>query len=265
MMPAFRRERGYSMVEMAVVIVTTGIITAAAMSAYRPTVGASDAASKTGEMIRVNAAIIAFAQRNHRLPCADDNADGIEGSADGIEGSAGVCTAGSYVSGGVPYVTLGVTPPAVLGTGAGADLVYAVYRNSVASPDADLASLIERNGDAPAANNYRNSDDLMIALVSAASVAVSPLYLNITGDGAATGVSNCATNTVANVAFALISGGSVDMDKNNSIFDGPHNGVSLPTGNNVKCFAPPTLAASSNYDDKVIVTTFEQLISFLKQ
>lgn len=257
-MQAFRRESGYSMVEMAVVVVTTGIITAAAMSAYRPTVGASDAVSKTGEMIKVNQAIVAFAQRNHRLPCADDNADG-------IEGSAGVCTAGNYVSGGVPYVTLGVTPPAVLGTGAGADLVYAVYRNSVASPDADLASLIERNGDAPAANHYRNSDDLMIALVSAASAAVSSSYLNITGDGAATGVSNCATNTVANVAFALISGGSVDMDKNTSIFDGPHNGVSLPTGNNVKCFAPPTLAASSNYDDKVIVTTFEQLISFLKQ
>jgi len=41
--------------------------------------------------------------------------------------------------------------------------------------------------------------------------------------------------------------------------------VSWPTGNSVKCFAPPAMPASSSYDDSVVITTFEQLISLLKQ
>jgi type II secretory pathway pseudopilin PulG len=259
-MQLFKHQHGYSLLELTLVVAVTGVITASAMTAYHSTAGGGSVVSQTAEMARVNGAIIAFAQRNYRLPCADDNGDG-------IEGSAGDCTAtaGSYVSGGVPYVTLGLTPPAAFGKGGGADLIYAVYRNSVPSPDADLARLIERNGDMAAANNYQNSDDFIIALASAASAVVSNSYLNVTGDGFATGPSNCASNTVNNVAFALISGGGVDMDKNGSVFDSPHNTVSWPGGNSIKCFAPPAMLASSSYDDSVVVTTFEQLISFLKQ
>jgi len=229
-----------------------GIIAAALISGYTPTIAKNLVITKTTEMTRVNDAIILFSKRNHRLPCVDTLGEGLENCSP------------VQVSGGVPYITLGLAPKTVVGEGAGADLIYAVYRNT---PDADLATLIERTGDSPADNNYLNVDDFKSALISAASAPLSTSYLNVTGDGwaASSSSSFCVDNAVSNVAFALISGGGFDMDKNNSIFDGPHNVVSWPTGNDIKCFASPLMRSSSNYDDTVLVTTFVQLISYLKQ
>jgi len=233
-----------------------GIVAAALMSAYTPTIAKNLVITKTTEMTRVNDAIILFSKRNHRLPCVDTVGEGLENCSP------------VQVSGGVPYITLGLAPKTVVGEGAGADLIYAVYRNT---PDADLATLIERTGDSPADNNYLNVDDFRSALISAASASLNTSYLTVTGDGwsASSSSSFCVDNAVSNVAFALISGGGfdMDMDPNNSIFDGPHNTVTWPwpAGNDVKCFASPLMRSSSIYDDTVLVTTFVQLISYLKQ
>lgn len=121
--------RGFSLLEMAVVLVILGLI-AVAILAVIPRV-TERMRLNTDENITKDAseAIYGFALKNHRLPCPDVNGDG-------LEGTGGTCASTDAV-GAIPYRSLGLLGPVL--DKARLPLRYGVYRNSGAS--ADLVTL----------------------------------------------------------------------------------------------------------------------------
>lgn len=118
--------RGFSLVEMAVVLAVTGALGLAAwklLPALRP---AAEGARPERILMEAQQAVEGYILRAHRLPCPDTDGDGLEN-----------CTAVS-VTGTLPHRTLGLA--------SGQTLRYGVYRNAnfAAARDADLAAAKDR-------------------------------------------------------------------------------------------------------------------------
>lgn len=226
-----RRHGGFTLTELSIVLVVIGLLAAASLGAFANRDGRRIEAS--AEAARIEAAVVAFARLQHRLPCPDTSADGREGNA------AGTCPAGTE-TGWVPYESLGLANPP-----AAQRARYLVYRNGAA--DADLAVLAERTADLPGTTGHLSRNDLLAALANAAAQPVAAGRVHLTGDGGTEGAEDCATNRRLHPAFALILPGE-DRNGNGSGFDGLH--AALPaTG---ACIASPTRAASIDYDDHVL-------------
>lgn len=230
MTPSTRPQRGFTLIELSIVLVVLGLLAAASLGAFANRDGRRIEAS--AEAARIEAAVVAFARLQHRLPCPDT-------SADGREGNAGVCPTGTE-TGWVPYESLGLANPP-----AAQRARYLVYRNGAAG--ADLAVLAERTADLPGTTGHLSRNDLLSALAGAAAQPVAAGHLHLTGDGGIEGAEDCATNRRHHPAFALILPGE-DRSGNGSGFDGLH--AALPAAG--ACIASPGRAASPDYDDHVL-------------
>lgn len=223
--------RGFTLIELSIVLVVLGLLAAASLGAFADREGRRIDAS--AEAARIEAAVVAFARLQHRLPCPDTSADGREGGADGV------CPIGTE-TGWVPYESLGLANPPTAQRAR-----YLVYRNGAA--DADLAVLAERTGDPEGTTGHLSRNDLLAALANAAAQPVAAGHLHITGDGGTEGPEDCATNRRHHPAFALILPGE-DRDGNGNGFDGLHAAVPASGA----CIASPDRAASIDYDDHVL-------------
>jgi prepilin-type N-terminal cleavage/methylation domain-containing protein len=257
-------EHGYTMLELAIVLAVLGVLIVTVMhyrnpDADRTTTTASDFQEQ------IIASIFDFAERNFRLPCADTDGNGFEGS-----GSPGGCTATdtNYVVGGVPYKSLGLAIPSVLGNGYEKRFIYGVYRktNVTVTDDADLAMLKERTGDVAGDGGYLRMNDFKKALRNAEATlppaATDAARINVTGEGGSTtGAINCSSNHVMNVAFFVVNGGASDADANGSLFDGANNALSWPGGGSL-CVAGPHAPGNSQYDDTVRAIGFSEILGY---
>ncbi|HEX5463789.1 MAG TPA: type II secretion system protein, partial [Burkholderiales bacterium] len=98
-----RRTRGFSLVEMAIVIVIITLLLGAVLVPLGTQVGQRNTDNTQNMLDNIKNAIIGFAVANGRLPCpASATSNGVE------DGVGGVCNAS--FNGFVPAATLGITP-----------------------------------------------------------------------------------------------------------------------------------------------------------
>lgn len=246
---AWRNQRGFTFVEMAIVLVIVGLLSWASFSAYE-TVNDRQSRNKAQAMAQeMQSHLRTFVLRHGRLPCPDSAPSG-----SGLEGlTSGVCSAGNQL-GWFPYVSLGMVVPTEAHRAR-----YAVFRaaNVLAISDADLAVVRERTGDPVNHVNYQDVTDLMAALNNANGLALDPSRAYLTGDNAAAGAIDCATNRVMNVAYWLVVP-LEDRSGNNNRLDPPHAINSL-------CAFSPSAPIRADSDDVVLSESPAQLAGWLRK
>lgn len=118
--------RGFSLVELAVVLVLVGIVMTMGLKTVTATLENAAYAETRAKQERLKTALIVFLRTNGRLPCPDNSG----GLASGIEASTCTVNAGDGY-GIVPWVTLGIDRDAAL-DGWGNFITYRVANGSPA-------------------------------------------------------------------------------------------------------------------------------------
>lgn len=239
-------QAGFSLVEVAIVLVVAGLISWAAFSGYETVSAQQEIERGRAEAQQLQSVLRAFALRHGRLPCPGANPDGYETL------TAGRCAAGNQL-GWFPYVSVGLEQPT--------DRLrarYSVFRasNAVAAQDADLAVVLERTGDSAGDTTFLDVTDLIAALNNASTLPVSPTRTHLTGDGGAAGAINCGSNRVMVAAYWVVVP-LKDMDGNGERLDPPHSLTSL-------CAASPSAPLRFGSDDVVVAESPAQLAGWLR-
>lgn len=237
-MGSHARATGFTMVEMAVVVLVIGLVAAISLGAFSSAFGSRDARTADGIGQEIDGALLNFARKQHRLPCPDLNGNAREGDA------SGSCAADDEL-GYVPYESIGLEPPATM-----ARAVYGVYRNPAAN--ADLVKPVSASGTPGKADFQR-------ALAAAAAVApVANNHIYITGDAAATGAVDCVANRVLHPAYAVVVP-VADRDGDGSNLDG----IDAVLPGSGHCLASPNFTPKANFDDHVVATGFTTLLGLI--
>ena len=230
--------RGFTLVEVAAVVLIIGLVAAISMGAFSSAFGSRDARSAEATGKDIDGALLTYARKYHHLPCPDINGNSREGDA------SGNC-ATSFAMGYLPYESLELEPPA-----SAARAVYGVYRNAAAG--ADLVR--------PLASGTPAKPDFQRALIAAAKIAVvDDKHVFVTGDGAATGAVDCAANRVLHPAYAIVIP-VTDRDGDGSNLDGVD--VGLPSSGSL-CLASPNAKPRADFDDHVAFTGFTTLLGLI--
>jgi len=242
-----KKDEGFSLLELSVVLLVIGMLLSIASFSYVGMLKSSEQKQTLYRISEVQSALLTFVVTNHRLPCADVDGNGYEGS-----GSPGVCGQATVSKAGtLPYKTLFMDSEPL--DGSHQAFRYGVYRNGLAN--ADLTTNLERTGDSVSSEKYKGLGDFLKALELAEAAVTLNTQIYVTGDGVRTGAAQCALNVVGNVAYALISGGYDDLDGLNGYWDAP-NGM-FGVGN--YCVASPSSMQTVVYDDVVAVESFASL------
>ena len=107
---AASRRRGFTLVEILVVLVIVAILLAMAMTLTRGITAAQKRSLTATRMAAVDAALVQFVMQQRRLPCPADGTIGNGLPNAGVEGwAAGACTTATQVNGVVPWITLGLS------------------------------------------------------------------------------------------------------------------------------------------------------------
>lgn len=114
---SFSRMRGFSLLEMAMVLAIIGLVMGTILSMTKTLTTSSKIAATQSKEALIKAALINFIATNNRLPCpADPTPAQLTGANAGTEAiTAGVCNVapnGLVVTGIVPWVSLGLTQDA---------------------------------------------------------------------------------------------------------------------------------------------------------
>jgi prepilin-type N-terminal cleavage/methylation domain-containing protein len=246
--------KAFTLIELSVVLIIVGIIISSAQAFYRATIKTTNYIKIDSQLASINQSLITFALQNKRLPCADVDGNGYEGSGNGNCGSTAL-----YQTGSVPYKTLEMNQMSNTQTQLmKRDIVYGVYRNPnvVVINDADLSRAIDRTSDSPGSQYYINNYDFIKALSNANAQPKSTSYVYTTGVGAN---ENCTTTITRNYAYILASAGIEDADNNGNVYDGVNNNLKQD-GTGSKCFVSSKRRMNNQYDDKVLVMNFQSLI-----
>jgi type II secretory pathway pseudopilin PulG len=264
------RQRGFTLLEVALAVITMGVILVAIMVAHNQSatrVTAADAAF----MDTAVSALFKYAKRNNRLPCPDLNGDGMEDAINGV------CIDAATKAGGIPYLTIGMTLSQPVGTGLDRKFVYGVYRGG-GDANKDLTRSYERSipPHVPPNVSYMNLDDFKQGVINAvaATTTVNASEIYVTGNDSNSGASDCSNNKLANVAFVVAFAGDRNADGIGSDFDGAHlvnmgwNWGGDTQWNSVKgntCFVGPGKASTPTYDDQVRAVGFTELLGELSR
>jgi prepilin-type N-terminal cleavage/methylation domain-containing protein len=95
-----RRCAGFTLIELAVVLIVIGLLLVGLLGPLRTQVEARDRQQTQDRLAEIKTAIYGFASANGRLPCPDTDGDGVENKP------AATCT---NVQGILPFVDLGVS------------------------------------------------------------------------------------------------------------------------------------------------------------
>lgn len=231
-----RRQQGMTLIELSLMLIVLGLITAVMVSLVPSMTRLASVESAINDVSDTQNAIAGFALTTGRLPCADANQDGLED-----------CPA---VAGGFPYLTVGIGAP--LRNAYGYDYRYVVYarRDNTPMNDAELTKASDRwqptlvSGLPPVAEltamESITPTDLCRALGVAQASTINDQSLSL---------EYLAASEV--VAYVLVNPGQADRNGNGSLFDGVNtDGLSVEH---------PLRRSSRDYDDSVSVMRFNQL------
>lgn len=233
---AATRARGFSLIELAVVLVVLGLITLLLVRFLGTAAGEQRAATSRSLLGRADDALLAYAMVNSRLPCPASDASGVE-------------DCGSGQIGRLPYKTLGLPDASARA------IRYGVLRRTDdRRVDADLAvrrdrydplqviSSSETAVELPLGNV--NGLDLCWALRNAGNAALDADYLHVTS-------SRASSQIDTHVAYALALPGD------GSGFSGHQQG-SAPV------FDSPKRAQGPDFHDRVLAVGLDQLWSRMR-
>ncbi len=100
---AYRSRRGFTLVELAVVLVIVGLLTGGGLAAVTAAAEQRLRREQAQQLAQVRSALYGFALRHGRLPCADR-----DDPPDGVEDYVGPDCAPGADTGALPWATLGV-------------------------------------------------------------------------------------------------------------------------------------------------------------
>lgn len=238
-----RRQQGMTLIELSLMLVVLGLITAVLMSLVPSLTRLASMESAVDDVSGTQNAIAGFVLATGRLPYADTDQDGREDRP--------------AVAGGFPYLTVGLGAP--LRNAYGYDYRYAVYARSNSDPmnDADLVNSIDRwqpsviSGLTPQSTQPSFGTSTPLDLCRALGVAQSGLGVAQTGMVDEQYLHLERSSAREAVAYVLVDPGQADSDGNDSLFDGLNaEGMG---------FEHPTLGSSRDYDDRVSAVRFNQL------
>lgn len=107
-MSAGPRQGGFSLIELAVVLVIIGLLIGGGIAALDATTEQTRRSDQRRQLEHVREALYGFAMSRGRLPCPDDMADATAPDPDGSEDRSGTPPACTTDSGALPWVTLGL-------------------------------------------------------------------------------------------------------------------------------------------------------------
>ena len=186
-------DTGFTLIEMAIVIIVVGVIISIAAATLPPLILSSKIKKTEALLEKVDNAIQGYSMVHHRLPFAANAPDGIESN--------------DLFVGYLPYHTLGLSS----GTDAWGNVIrYAVYGES--------------GGTANLTQIFADADAFCTAISAAGTAAFSTGIVHSTSADPCSGADAANSN---NQAYVVASGGSKDLDGANGFFD-MCNGQSNP-------------------------------------
>jgi len=239
-------ERGFSLVELSIVLIVLGIIISIGFKLLPNLVSRAEATKNTAALQRAQDALIGYAATHHRLPCPDDNnpPDGIGNPGTGPNTCA-------VAVGYLPYLQLGLTN--------GQDAYKRVLRYGVTT-DYTTASTRGNDGNADLAYAWGSSADLCQAITNASNYArdyptnTDHVYVYRTATTPAPLVT-----AADHQAFVLASAGYADKNGDGDFFDGANSGAVLFRPGQKQRFESPATPPRANYDDQVVAESFNKL------
>ncbi|MBI3712764.1 MAG: type II secretion system protein [Burkholderiales bacterium] len=226
--------RGFTLLEVTIALVVLGLITSVASTNYLGLwrkVGGKTVVD--ANLVSLSGSVITFAKSHHRLPCPDTKGNGYENLD-----NAGVCVAGTQV-GRLPYISLGLSLPSDDDRA-----YYGVYRNATTDPAADLTVSVTQNN-----------------LTAAATAAVSPSFVYVTGDGTTTnGVESCGGYVASNPAYVILAAGE-DRDG----VGGSLDGINIGLASGGRCFSAASRGIDGSFDDRSLALSFYGLLAELNK
>jgi len=231
---SFDAQRGFSLVELSVVLTIVAVLLGMAYAVFPQRV-AADMRQQTQAHIKLaETALQGFAVEHYRLPCPDSNGNGFEQCAAGIG------------TGGLPWKSMGLASQLV--GGSKTPLRYGVYTN-------------------PAANLTVASDTFIpplpvtnasgVAVVAPANINGFDFCRNIRNAAVQASVFNAAfLNTAGNrnLAYVLADVGNTDADGDGALWDGLNAALGI-------AFDDANRMIDRNYDDVVDGASFYRLMT----
>ena len=107
-MSLIRANRGFTLIEVAVVVLVITLLIGSLLVPLASQVEQRKVSDTQKALDEVREALIGFAMSNGRLPCPDNNGDGLEDARTGADAAGDGCAGGVY-AGTLPWATLGVS------------------------------------------------------------------------------------------------------------------------------------------------------------
>ncbi len=183
--PATLSDKGFTLIEMAVVMVIVGIVISIMVTVLPSLIQTAKIKEARAILEKTDHALQGFAISNNRLPFADNDGDGLEDD--------------NHFTGDLPYITIGLSS----GDDAwGNPIRYGVYG--------------ETGGSSNLTQSFADGTEFCSAITSASQSAFSTDVVYTTTLDACAGSNE--TNS-SNQAYVLASGGAKDMDGTAGFFD----------------------------------------------
>ena len=248
--PIFRRsQRGFTFLELSFVIIIFGMVAAVIAEVVPAMRRSSSTAETVRNIVNVQFSLESFAATHSRMPCADTDGDGVENVAPSCQ------TVGT-----VPYLTLG--HPAPLVNADNYPFKYAIYQRESANlrREASLGRAVERYQ--PSTGTPVSATDLTVQLTNKSYGSTNRRLdfcqglragMDLPYDARFLHVVEGAGRS--HVAYVLVDPGVGNMDLAGDLFDGRNGTASAASPE----FEHPSRAQSMAYDDRVVVTYFDQM------
>lgn len=139
-----RRQQGFSLVEMAIVLVILGLLIGGGFSTLGPYLDNAKQSHTMGSLVNTKKALLNYVKVNYYMPCPDTNNDGNEDRVSGLACTSSVGT--------IPFNSLG------LGAGIASDEFGNVFAYGVDTGVTTAASMANKNLSASYFSNTANSN-----------------------------------------------------------------------------------------------------------
>lgn len=249
------RSRGFSLVELSIVLIVLGIIISIGFKLLPNLVNRAEATKNTTALERARDALVGFAATHHRLPCPAATVTGANAGQETLGTFPLTC---ANAVGYLPYNTLGLTD--------GLDAYKRPLRYGVTTDYTTSTTARGNDGNADLAYQWGSSANFCQAISNAGyyatdySTNTDHVYVYNTFSGLTPAP---AVTAADHQAFVVASAGYADMNRDGDFFDGGNSGALPLTRTVAQEFESPLTMPNANYDDQVLAESFNKLSGLL--